>query len=156
MRFWGTEDNVTRSGKTARSTRKPSRGRSGRSAKSRPGVSSGGSVRHYPFLRQYFRPGADISARLQRLLFFFALAALIYMFVLSDTGMIRIAQLRLERARLDRNIAELEQNSAQLEASIARLETDDFYIEKIGRERFNYIRPGERVYRIIPIDDPDF
>jgi cell division protein FtsB len=153
MRFWGTEDNVTRSGRTARPSRRQSRGRR---AGSRPAVSAGGNVKNYPFLRQYFRPGAKISARLQRLLFFFAMAALIYMFVLSDTGAVRIAQLRLERAKLDRNIAELERNSAQLEASIARLQKDDFFIEKIGRERFNYVHPGERVYRIIPIDDQDF
>ena len=153
MNYWGTEDNVTRTGRTAGASRRPPRRKQ---SSSRRSVSSGGSVKHYPFLRQYFKPGADISSRLQRVLFFIALSALIYVFVISDTGMIKITQLRLERARLDRNIAELEHNCEQLEASIARLQNDDFYIEKFGRERFNYIRRGERVYKIIPIDDREF
>ncbi len=90
------------------------------------------------------------------MLFFIFIAALIYVFVISDTGVIKITQLRMERTRLDRNIAELQHNSDHLEASIARLKTDDFYIEKIGRERFNYIRRDELVYKIIPIDDREF
>ncbi len=153
MNYWGTEDNVTRTGKTTGGSRRPPRQKRGSSRRS---VSSGGSVKHYPFLRQYFKPGAVVSSRFQRLLFFIFIAALIYVFVISDTGVIKITQLRMERTRLDRNIAELQHNSDHLEASIARLKTDDFYIEKIGRERFNYIRRDELVYKIIPIDDREF
>ena len=113
-------------------------------------------MKSYPFLRQFYRHQTDISERLQRLLFLLFAAALIYVFVLGDSGIIKIMQLRLQRSRLDYNIAELERNSEQLATTIARLEKDDFYIEKIGRERFGYTRPGERVYKFTPIDDQEF
>jgi cell division protein FtsB len=119
-------------------------------------VASGGSVKNSPFLRQFYRHQTSISDRLQRFLFFLLLAALIYVFVIGESGAIRITQLRLQRARLDGNIADLERSSAQLAKTNERLETNDFYIEKIGRERYGYVRPGDRVYRFIPIDDRDF
>jgi cell division protein FtsB len=153
MNYWGTEDNVTRTGSTTGASRRPLRRKR---SSSRSSVSSGGSVKHYPFLRQYFKPGAEVGSRFQRVLFFVVMSVLIYVFVISDTGLVKITQLRLERARLDRNIAELDHNVDHLKVSITRLKNDDFYIEKMGRERFNYIHRDERVYKIIPIDDREF
>jgi len=76
-------------------------------------------------------------------------------FVLGEGGVVNIAMLRGERSELDANISELEQNIELLEAEIGRLETDHYYIEKIGREKFGYVRPGDRIYKLIPIDDRD-
>jgi cell division protein FtsB len=171
MHYWGTEENVSKSGrtprpahrvrKTSKTTRgKGRRGSAGGSSGGRDGsrqlAASGGSVKDYPFLRRFYRQHTDLSDRLQRVLFFLFLAALIYVFVLADSGAIKITQLRLKRARLDENIAVLEQTSEQLAKTIERLETNDFYIEKIGRERYGYVRPGDKVYKLIPIDDRDF
>jgi cell division protein FtsB len=36
-----------------------------------------------------------------------------------------------------------------LETEIARLDSDPFFIEKTGREKYGYIKPGEKVYRIV-------
>jgi cell division protein FtsB len=64
--------------------------------------------------------------------------------------------LRHERSMLDRRIQELEHNATVLDAEIARLESDDFYIEKTGRERYGYIKPGDKVYKIVePARDQD-
>jgi cell division protein FtsB len=167
LRYWGTEDNVSRPGKTGKASRRPARRKrrepdrkatasGGRRAGPKQTVAAGGSVKDYPFLRQFYRHQTALSDRLQKLLFFLIAAALIYVFILGDSGAIKITQLRLQRARLDKNIAELEHNSEQLESTIAKLQSDDFYIEKIGRERYGYVRPGDRIYKIIPIDDRDF
>jgi cell division protein FtsB len=166
MRYWGTENNVSRSGKSASRSRRPRSHRterrsrpderSGGGSGARHSIAGGGSVKNYPFLRQFYRHQTQISARLQRVLFFLVLAALIYVFFLGDSGLIKITQLRLERSRLDRSIAELEHTNQQLEATITRLENDNFYIEKVGRERYGYVRPGDRVYKFIPIDRRDY
>jgi cell division protein FtsB len=169
MRYWGTEDNVTRSGKTGKPSRRPartdrsggtragsargtSRGR-GAARPTRPTVASGGSVSQYPFLRQFYRHPSQLSDRLLRALFALLVAALIYVFVLGDGGAIRIVQLRMKRSHLEANIAELERDTAYLEQTIERLKDDYTYIEKIGRERYGYIKPGDRVYKIVPQDD---
>jgi len=165
MRYWGTEDNVTRPGKAGKASRRPARrsggdkragaaGRAsgGRSA-ARRSVASGGSVDQYPFLRRFYRSPSQLSDRLLKPLFALLVAALLYVFVLGDGGAIKITQLRMKRSSLETNIAELERNTKYLEQTIALLKDDFTYIEKIGRERYGYIRPGDRVYKIIPQDD---
>jgi len=111
-------------------------------------VTSGGSVG--PFLRNFYRHQVVVSAPVQRFFLFLVLAGLIYAFVLGDGGAIRIAMLRHERASLDRNIAELEHSAALLETELARLDSDPFYVEKTARERYGYIQPGDRVYKLVP------
>lgn len=110
-------------------------------------VTSSGSVR--PFLRRFYHSQVVVNAPLRRFLLFVLLAGVVYAFVLGDGGVIRIAMLRHERSSLDHRIRELDQNAAALDTEIARLDSDPFYIEKTGRERYGYIKPGDRVYRIV-------
>lgn len=116
-------------------------------------IAAGGSLKNYPFLRRLYRHQAQISERVQKILFFLILAGIIYAFLLGENGFVRIAMLRAERAQLDADITALTRSEALLTEEIERLKTDDFYIEKMGRERFGYLKPGDRVYRLIPIDD---
>jgi cell division protein FtsB len=147
MHFWKTEQDAYDKTGAFRDYRPP-RPR----AHAHPSVvASGGSVG--PFLRKFYRHQVVVSAPVQRFFLFLLLAAVIYAFVLGDGGAIRIAMLRHERASLDRNIAELRRNAALLENEIALLDSDPFFIEKTGRERYGYIRPGEKVYKIVPADD---
>ena len=145
MQFWKTEQDTTDS-----ATFQDYRPRA-RTAPTNPSVvASGGSVG--PFLRTFYRHQVVVSAPVQRFFLFLLLAGVIYAFVLGDGGAIRIAMLRHERTSLDRNITELQRNAALLENEIALLDSDPFYIEKTGRERYGYIRPGEKVYKIVPTD----
>ncbi len=111
-------------------------------------VSNGGSVG--PFLRNFYRHRVAVSAPVQRFFLFLLLACVIYAFVLGDGGAIRIVMLRHERSQMDKRIADLQGNADYLQAEITRLESDPFYIEKTGRERYGYIRPGEKVYKLVP------
>ncbi len=110
-------------------------------------VMSGGSVG--PFLRRFYRHQVVVSGPVQRFFLFLLLAGLIYAFVLGDGGAIRITMLRHERSSLDRHLAELAHNAALLETEVARMDNDPFYIEKTGRERYGYIRPGDKVVKIV-------
>jgi cell division protein FtsB len=110
-------------------------------------VTSSGSVR--PFLRRFYHNQVVVSAPVRRFLLFALLAGVVYAFVLGDGGVIRIAMLQHERGSLDRRIRELDHNASVLETEIARLDSDPFYIEKTGRERYGYIKPGEKVYKIV-------
>jgi cell division protein FtsB len=110
-------------------------------------VTSTGSVR--PFLRRMYQNQVMVSAPVRRFLLFVLLAGVVYAFVLGDGGVIRIAMLRHERSSLDGRIRELNHNAEVLETEIARLDSDPFYIEKTGRERYGYIKPGDKVYRIV-------
>ena len=110
-------------------------------------VTSSGSVR--PFLRRFYHNQVVVSAPVRRFLLFVLLAGVVYAFVLGDGGVIRIAMLRHERASVAHRIRELDHNASMLETEIARLDSDPFYIEKTGRERYGYIKPGDKVYKIV-------
>jgi cell division protein FtsB len=144
MEYWKSESDSSGDSGTFRDYRPRSR-----AAHTHPSVvASGGSVG--PFLRKFYRHQVVVSAPVQRFFLFLILAGVIYAFILGDGGAIRIAMLRHERSSLDRDIVELRRNAALLENEIALLDSDPFYIEKTGRERYGYIRPGERVYKIVP------
>jgi len=149
MRYWGEEKSGSpRGGNMKRRSRGSQRSASPR----RPRPAAGGGV-VAPFLRRVYRQGAATSGPVQRVLLLLVLAGLIYAFVLGDSGAIRIAMLRHERTDLERQVAELQANTERLRQEIARLESDPFYTEKAGRERFGYVMPDEKVYRIVAEED---
>ena len=50
-----------------------------------------------------------------------------------------------------RRITALEEKNKKFEAERRLLQTNPDYVEKIGRETMGLIRPGEIVYKIIPV-----
>jgi cell division protein FtsB len=48
-------------------------------------------------------------------------------------------------------IAALEEKNKKFEQERRLLQTDPEYVEKVGRETMGLIRPGETVYKIIPV-----
>ena len=145
MRYWSSEREKIESHRGAFRDFRP-RSRVANNAPT-SAVASSGSVR--PFLRRFYHNQVVVSAPVRRFLLFVLLASVVYAFVLGDGGVIRIAMLRHERSTLDRRIHELEHNANALESEITRLESDDFYVEKTGRERYGYIKPGDKVYKIV-------
>ena len=145
MRYWNSEQEKRDSQRGAfRDFRSRPRAASGTQASV---VTSTGSVR--PFLRRFYHNQVVVSAPVRRFLLFVLLAGVVYAFVLGDGGVIRIAMLRHERSSLDRRIRELDHNATVLDTELARLDSDPFYIEKTGRERYGYIKPGDKVYKIV-------
>lgn len=136
MRYWQSSDKKP----------KPKR------ARKRPGkrsIASGGSIKQYPFLRAFYQHQAVISVGLQKFLFFFTIATLLYVFVFGDAGAIRIMSLKKDKATLEESLARLESNAENIRADIASVKKDPFQMEKIGRERYGYVYPGDRVYKLV-------
>jgi cell division protein FtsB len=50
-----------------------------------------------------------------------------------------------------RRIEALEEKNRKFEEERHLLQTDPDYVEKVGRETMGLIRPGETVYRIVPV-----
>ena len=50
-----------------------------------------------------------------------------------------------------RRITALEEQNKQFALERHLLQTDPDYVEKVGRETMGLIRPGETVYKIIPV-----
>ena len=72
------------------------------------------------------------------------------LFLLSnDLGIVRWYQLHRERNQVQAEINQLVQEEAELTNELDRLTNDKEYIKKIAQEKFQMVRPGEKVFRVI-------
>lgn len=58
-----------------------------------------------------------------------------------------------QRDDLARRVAALDEANAQLAGKSAHLQTDEA-VERLARERYQLVRPGEEAYAILPTGDP--
>jgi cell division protein FtsB len=100
------------------------------------------------------RRSVEVSPRLARAILIAVLTLVALIFVAGDVGLWRLWRAQAELSRLKERIADLEARNSVLSAEIERLRTDPFSIEKVAREKYGYIRPGDHVYRIVvPTED---
>jgi len=66
----------------------------------------------------------------------------------SDRGLINLWSLKKEKLKIQNEINNLRNQIALLEKEEEKLKFDEKYIEKIAREKFKMVKPGERVFKI--------
>ncbi|MDE2027321.1 MAG: septum formation initiator family protein [Candidatus Omnitrophica bacterium] len=62
-----------------------------------------------------------------------------------------LRDLKHKNREFGRRIKVLEEQNKKFEEVRKELETNPEYVEKVGRETMGLIRPGETVYKIIPV-----
>ena len=67
----------------------------------------------------------------------------------SDRGLINLWSLKNEKLEIQNEINSLRSQIAMLEKEEERLKFDEKYIEKIAREKFKMVKPGERVFKVL-------
>ena len=65
----------------------------------------------------------------------------------GSSGLLRVWQMKREVEMLEREIVTLRGETEDLARSVDRLRSDPETIEKIAREEFGLVRPGERVLK---------
>ena len=76
------------------------------------------------------------------------LFALGFVVVFSQNGVLQYVKLRKQINIVDRSAGKLEAENAVLKGQIERLQNDDQYLEDVAREKYGFIREGEKVYRV--------
>ena len=71
------------------------------------------------------------------------------LFIFDDLGLLKWYSLRKEQIRIQYEINELIQQEAHLTEEISKIKSDDTYLEKIAREKFQMVKPGEKVFRVV-------
>ena len=75
----------------------------------------------------------------------FGLTTLIF----SDFGLKDLLKLKEQKNQLNLKINKLYEQQVALQQEINYLSSDTEYIEKIAREKFLMVKPGEKVFRVI-------
>ncbi len=73
----------------------------------------------------------------------------IFLLLLSDRGLINLWSLKKEKLEIQNEINDLRNQIAMLEKEEEKLKFDEEYIEKIAREKFKMVKPGEKVFKVI-------
>ena len=69
--------------------------------------------------------------------------------VFSDLGLKELRHLRQQKELLNIKIHSLYKQQNSLQKEMKNLENDTGYVEKIAREKFLMVKPGEKVFRVI-------
>lgn len=69
--------------------------------------------------------------------------------IFVDLGVMRLIELKKMKRSLNSDIQILLSQQIGLNDEIHKLTYDTLYIEKIAREKFLMVRPGEKVFRVI-------
>jgi cell division protein FtsB len=73
----------------------------------------------------------------------------ISLLVFSDRGLINLWSLKKVKLEIQNEINNLRNQIAIIEKEEEKLKFDEKYIEKIAREKFKMVKPGERVFKVI-------
>lgn len=85
---------------------------------------------------------------LTNLLMVLIVAGCVSLIFFSDRGLINLWSLKNEKLEIQNEINSLRSQIAMLEKEEERLKFDEKYLEKIAREKFKMVKPGERVFKV--------
>lgn len=98
------------------------------------------------------KPGVAVQKRVmtrKRLLVIGLLSSVVLAFVLlAPYGVLTRLRLETEHAALVAQVADARHTADSTRAIVKKLQNDTLEIERLARERYGYIRPGEEVYII--------
>jgi cell division protein FtsB len=77
----------------------------------------------------------------------------LYLFVFSRYGFLRLKEIETENAELEDRIAAVETENAELRDEIERMENDMEAIERLARTDLGLIKEGDKVYRFVEGED---
>jgi len=86
---------------------------------------------------------------LTNLLMVLIVAGCLSLIFFSDRGLISLWALKKEKLEIQKDINSLRSQIAMLEKEEEKLKFDEKYIERIAREKFKMVKPGERVFKVV-------
>jgi len=85
---------------------------------------------------------------LTNFLFFSLSLGCVLLLLFSDRGFIALWNLKKEKVEIQQEINSLRQQIVSLEKEAEKLKFDEKYVEKIAREKFRMVKPGEKVFKV--------
>ena len=99
--------------------------------------------------KTYKKHTKTINSAIVVCLIFLSFAALLF----NDFGLLKLIDLKNKHAQLNTSLDKLLIQQNNLKVEIDRIQNDREYVEKIAREKFLFVHPGEKVYRVKQIKE---
>ena len=75
--------------------------------------------------------------------------SLIIIFIFGDHGLLKLYKIKNERQLIQKKIASLREERKKLKTEKIKIENDLNYIEKIAREKYKMVKPGEKIIKVV-------
>ena len=112
-------------------------------------------LKRKPKLRRVQQQVAATQKQFIRGIIFLLCITLLIIFIFGDHGLLQLYKLKRDRAKVQDQIAQLRKERERVMVEKNRLENDIQYLEKLARERYRMVKPGEKVYKVIPENKDD-
>ena len=112
-------------------------------------------LKRKPKLRRVQQQVAATQKQFIRGIIFLLCITLLIIFIFGDHGLLQLYKLKRDRAKVQAQIAQLRKERERVMVEKNRLENDIQYLEKLARERYRMVKPGEKVYKVIPENKDD-
>lgn len=92
------------------------------------------------------KSSAEEKMRVKKIIVCIVFLALIWLFFAPGLGIVSYVKKKSELKQVRNEAAHLEKANVELQQEIEKLLTDPVYLEKLAREKYNLLKPNEKVY----------
>jgi cell division protein FtsB len=78
---------------------------------------------------------------------------LLYVFVLGDYSVFEVGSLYLEKEKLRERVSRMEKEEKELVETERAIRNDSLELERLAREKIGMVKPGEKLFKAVIVDD---
>ena len=75
--------------------------------------------------------------------------SLIIIFIFGDHGLIKLYKIKSQRKKVQTHITQLREEREKRKEEKNKIENDLDYIEKVAREKYKMVKPGEKIFKVM-------
>ena len=75
--------------------------------------------------------------------------SLFIVFIFGDHGLLKLYKIKSKRQIVQKKIVALREEREKLKTEKIKIENDLSYIEKIAREKYKMVKPGEKIFKVV-------
>lgn len=92
------------------------------------------------------KSSAEEKKRVKKIIALVVFLSLLWLLFAPGLGIVSYMKKKAELNQVQREAAHLEKANKQLQQEIEKLLTDPVYLEKLAREKYDLLKPNEKVY----------
>lgn len=92
------------------------------------------------------KSSAEEKMRVKKIIALIVFLSLLWLFFAPGLGIVSYMKKKTELEQVQKEAAHLEKANGELQQEIDKLLTDPVYLEKLAREKYDLLKPNEKVY----------